>query len=200
MNHDKAVKSFERCGHKVSCFSSREDAARYLADSIRDASVGFGDSKTLADMNLAEKLSQHNLVNDPGTCSDDAFRETARRTLNTDVYVTSVNGAAETGELVNLDGAGNRVAGSLYGHDAVYFVFGTNKLRPTLDEAIWRCRNVAAPQNARRLGCRTPCAVKADKCYDCQSPDRICNGLAIHLRAMSGVRSEIILIDEDLGL
>jgi len=55
---------------------------------------------------------------------------------------------SETGELVNIDGTGNRVTGSLFGHEKVYFIISTNKIEPTLEKAIWRARNVAAPKNA----------------------------------------------------
>ena len=117
-----------------------------------------------------------------------------------DVYLTSANGLAETGEILNIDGAGNRVASTLYGHKKVYFVIGANKLAPTRDEALWRARNIAAPRNAQRLGKKTPCAVKGDKCYDCKSPDRICRGLVELWGPMMGMETEVILIGEDLGM
>jgi len=107
---------------------------------------------------------------------------------------------AETGELVNIDGTGNRVAASLFGHQKVYFVIGTNKIEPTLEKAVWRARNVAAPINAKRFNADTPCAKKGDRCYDCSSPERICNALVIYLKKMNDIEDvEIILIDEELG-
>lgn len=87
----------------------------------------------------------------------------------------------------------------MFGHEKVYFVVGANKIEPTLEKAIWRARNIAAPRNAKRLGLKTPCAVKADKCYDCKSPERICNGLLIHLRKMNDIEMEVVLIRESLG-
>ena len=111
----------------------------------------------------------------------------------------SVNGLAETGELINIDGSGNRVASTLYGHEKVYLVIGRNKLAPTYDEALWRARNIAAPKNAQRMGRKTPCAVKGDRCYDCKSPDRICRGLVVLWEAMMGMEMEVVLVDEDLG-
>jgi hypothetical protein len=111
-----------------------------------------------------------------------------------------VNAMAETGELVNIDGTGNRVAGSLFGHEKVYFVAGINKVCPTLEEARFRARNVAAPANAARHGYRTPCAVRADHCYDCASPDRICCGEMIYHRKMRFIDMEVVLIGEKLGL
>ena len=120
--------------------------------------------------------------------------------IGADVYLTSVNGLAETGELINIDGTGNRVAATLYGHKKIYFIIGRNKLAPTYDEALWRARNIASPKNAHRLQKKTPCAIKGDRCYDCKSPDRICRGLVVHWGPMMGMEMEVILIDEDLGL
>ena len=120
--------------------------------------------------------------------------------MQTEVYLTSVNALAETGELVNIDGTGNRVAATLFGHEKVYFVIGQNKLAPTYDEALWRARTIASPKNARRLGMKTPCAVKGDRCYDCRSPQRICRGLVVLWGPMMGMEAEVILVDEDLGL
>ncbi len=90
-------------------------------------------------------------------------------------------------------------ASMLYGHEKLYLVAGRNKLAATYDEALWRARNIAAPKNAQRLEKKTPCAVKGDKCYDCKTPERICRGLAVLWRPMSGMETEVILIDEDLG-
>ena len=69
------------------------------------------------------------------------------------------------------------------------------------DKALWRARNVAAPLNARRLQRKTPCALKEElKCYNCKSPDRICNGLSVLWRPMGGVQeTQVILVGEELG-
>ncbi|WP_088228307.1 lactate utilization protein [Desulfosporosinus sp. FKB] len=200
MKYEKIIQSLTHNGYKVSFFEASDDAANYVVENISGVTVGFGDSATLASINFAELLSEHNSVVDPSKYSGLEFNEIAKKTLTTDVFFTSVNGVAETGELVNIDGTGNRIAGSLFGHKKVFFVFGTNKIEPTLEKAIWRARNIAAPQNAKRFGYKTPCAVKGDRCYNCSSPDRICNTLNIHLKKMKGVDAEIIIIDEILGM
>lgn len=200
MYPEKLVQSLLGKGYRVSYFNTSEQAADYLAEQVQGCTVGFGDSATLAELHLADRLSPANQVIDPSHLSENHFIAEATRSLTAEVFFTSVNGVAETGELVNLDGTGNRLAGSLFGHRKVYFVFGSNKIEPTLERAIWRTRNIAAPQNARRLGCRTPCAVKGDHCYDCSSPDRICNAMTIYFHKMASVDSEIIIIDENLGL
>jgi NAD-dependent dihydropyrimidine dehydrogenase PreA subunit len=87
----------------------------------------------------------------------------------------------------------------LYGHKKVYLVAGSNKLAKDYDSALYRARNVAAPLNAKRLGRKTPCAVNADKCYDCNSPERICHALTVLWQAPTSCEYEVILIDETLG-
>lgn len=197
----KLIENLQKNRYAVSVFASAAEAADYLDRVIDGKSVGFGDSQTLAAMDLFARLSRHNRVTDPQNAPEGMdFLRTAKRSLDTEIYLTSVNAVAETGEMVNLDGTGNRVAGSLFGHEKVYFVVGCNKVMPTLSDAVDRVRNVAAPRNAMRLNKRTPCAVRGDRCYDCASPDRICNGLMIHYKKMSNMDMEIVLIDEPLGL
>lgn len=151
-------------------------------------------------MKLFAKLSSHNEVYDPQHCPiGTSFIDIAKKCLTTQVYLTSINALSQTGEIVNIDGTGNRIAGALFGHEKVYFVIGTNKLVATLEDAIWRARNIAAPPNAKRLQLRTPCAIKGDRCYDCSSSDRICNGMMIHFKKMNDMDMEIILIHEQLG-
>ena len=99
-----------------------------------------------------------------------------------------------------IDGVGNRIASTVFGHEELYLVVGRNKLAPDYDGAVWRARNVASPKNAIRLQRKTPCAVKGDKCYDCNSPERLCRGMTVLWQASNGIgRTEVVLIDEDLG-
>lgn len=189
-----------RKSYAASFFETKEEAASYLENAVSGKTVGFGDSATLQALNLHERLATRNEIHSPMLAAEERdFLIRAARALQTQIFLTSVNALSESGELVNIDGTGNRVAGSLFGHEKVYFVVGANKIEPTLEKAIWRARNIAAPRNAKRLGLKTPCAVKADKCYDCKSPERICNGLLIHLRKMNDIEMEVVLIRESLG-
>ena len=190
-------KNLESRGFTVRTFPTGAEAADYLNREIDGVKVGFGGSMTLEALGLYDRLGTHNQVvwhwkQEPGAARVEA--------MAADVYLTSANGLAETGEIVNIDGTGNRVASTLFGHKKVYFVIGRNKLAPTYDEALWRARNIASPRNAQRLGRKTPCAAKADRCYDCKSPERICRGLTVLWGPMSGMETEILLVDEDLGL
>lgn len=186
---------------QVTYFETAAEAAEYLDRAIDKKTVGFGDSATLAAMEMNRRLSAHNKVYDPAAAKDnDDFLRLAKEALTTDVFLTSVNALSQTGEMVNIDGTGNRVAGSLFGHEAVYFVAGTNKIVPTLDDALFRARNIAAPLNTSRKGYATPCAAKGNRCYNCSAPRRICNAVTVYLQKMNNAdHVEIILIGESLG-
>lgn len=200
MTLQDVAKALEKNRYQVQIFSTKEEANQYLNQVLDQTVIGFGDSATLSQMKLYESLSTHNQVIDPKQSTDeDDFLRIAKACLAAEVFVTSVNGLSETGVLVNLDGTGNRVAGSLFGHRKVYYIIGRNKIAPTVEQTIWRVRNIAAPQNARRLQLRTPCAIKGDRCYNCASPDRICNGLLVQMKKMNDIAMEVILIDEELG-
>ena len=196
----KVAENLKKLGYQVSVFDTAAQAADYLCGEIKDTTVGFGGSITLRDMGLYDRLQETNKVAwhmyPAEGQNKDELRMLAR---NTDVYLTSANGLAETGEIINIDGAGNRVSESIFGHKKVYFVIGKNKLAEDYDKALWRARNIAGPKNAQRLNRKTPCAAKADRCYNCSSPDRICKVLSVFWGAPMGADCEVVLIKEDLG-
>ena len=206
MNLERTIKSLEQKFYTVRCFDSHEEATAYLDSQIDGKTVGFGDSRTIIDMKLYDKLSKHNTVYDPNQSTDnDGFLAIARKCLTTEIYLTSVNAMAETGEMVNIDGTGNRVAGSLFGHEKVYFIVGTNKIESTLEEAVFRARNVAAPKNSLKYDLPTPCVANYKKtgklkCFDCRRPERICNGIITYMRKMNDIEDvEVILINKEMG-
>ncbi len=200
MDLQNVAKALEKNRYDVKVFETKEEAVAYLDGLFDNMVIGFGDSQTMVQMGLHDTLAAHNKVIDPYRSVDnDDFLRIAKDALTTEVFLTSVNGLTEDGVIVNLDGTGNRVAGSLFGHKKVYFIVGKNKIAADMEQVIWRVRNIAAPQNARRLKLRTPCAVKADKCYNCASPDRICNGLMIMMKKMNDIDMEVLLINEELG-
>lgn len=201
MEFTKVTAALEARGFQVTAFETGKDAAAYLNRQIDGVSVGFGGSMTLQELGLYETLPTHNELWSHWAPREGVTPAEARAgAMGTDVYLTSVNGLAETGELVNIDGTGNRVASTLYGHKKVYFVVGRNKLAPTYDEALWRARNIAAPKNALRFHVKTPCvAAGGDRCYNCNSPERICRALVVLWEKMNGCEMEVVLIDEDLG-
>ena len=193
----KVQKNLEARGYTVKAFATAAEAADYLDGAIDGKTVGFGGSATLDALGIYDRLESHNTVIWHWKQPADEARKAA---MQTQVYLTSANALAETGEIVNIDGTGNRVSATLFGHEKVIFVIGRNKLAATYEMAVDRARNVAAPQRARQLGKKTPCAVKLDRCYDCKSPERICRGMVTLWGPMLGMEGEVLLVDEDLGL
>lgn len=196
MPFETVKKNLEKRGFAVTVCETAAEAADYLNRAIDDKTIGIGGSLTVKELDVHNKLVLHNEVYWHWLGGE----EDRDMATGAEVYLTSVNGLAETGELINIDGTGNRVAATLYGPEKVYFIVGRNKLAPTFEEALWRARNIAAPLNAKRLKKKTPCAVQGDRCYDCQSPDRICRGLVVHWAPMNGIEMEVVLVNEDLGL
>ncbi len=200
MDFTTAKKNLEARGFTVSTFASAKEAADYLNAQIDHSSVSFGGSMTLSQMGLFESLGAHNTMYSHWNVPEgmDAS-EVLKNASNCEHYLLSANGLAETGEIINIDGTGNRVSSMLFGHKKVWFIVGSNKLAPSYDEALWRARNIAAPKNAQRPGVKTPCAVKGDRCYDCKSPQRICRALTVLWEAVRSCETEVVLIDEPLG-
>lgn len=194
----KLKEKLESNGFKAVVFETRKEAADYLNSEIDGKTVGFGGSVGLKDMGLHESLAEHNEVHYHGA-AEDAAKE-MMIIQNTDVYLLTANAVAEdTGEIINIDGTGNRVSSSLFGHKKVYFVVGKNKISPDYESALSRARNVVAPKNAQRLNRKTPCAAKADRCYNCNSPERICNGLVVLYKKMYSQEMEVVLVNEEIG-
>ena len=198
MDVQKAIASLQKRGFTVNYFETAAEAADYLCGSILGKTVGIGGSVTIEQMGLYDRLSEHNTVHWHWVTND---METRTAAAGAEVYLTSANAIAETGEIVNIDGSGNRVAATLYNHERVVFVVGINKIAEDYESAVFRARNVAAPLNTRRLGLKTPCAVgKEIKCYNCASKERICRGVVTLLWPMKSVGvMEVVLVGEELG-
>ena len=193
---EKIIERLRKNGFEVTRFATREEAAAYIGASVKGKTVGIGGSMTVRALEIYDRIRDDNRVFwhmvEPGD-------ETMMQASAAEVYITGVNAISEEGYLVNIDGRGNRVAGTLMKKDKVYLVAGINKLSGPLSEAIERARGVAAPLNAKRLECKTPCAA-SDHCFDCSSPARICNALVVLWRRPFWCESmEVILIDEELG-
>lgn len=192
-------KNLERLNIKVSVFDTKEQASDYLCSKIDGETVGIGGSMTVKEMGLYERLCEKNDVAwhlvDESRAPELIAKAAAAKT-----YITGANAIAEEGAIVNLDGFGNRVASTLFGHEKVYIISGINKLVPTLQEAIERVRNVASPLNARRLKKKTPCAKGELKCYNCASEDRICSGFSIIIAKPGSIGyMELVLVRQELG-
>ena len=195
MNVEKAIKNFQLRGYTVQHFATGAEAAAYLNAQIDNTTVGIGGSMTVRELGLYETLSSHNQVfwhwKEPGW-------DTLHKEITAKVFITSANAMTEGGEILNIDGRGNRLAGQIFGQKKVYIVAGTNKLCPDFESALFRARNTAAVTNCKRFPNKPPCQID-DKCHDCRSPERICRALVVQWMPMMDMESEIVLIDEDLG-
>ena len=188
----KAEKALTGYGFGFHYFATKDEAVSYLRDTCAGKTVSIGGSMTMKELgfpeNFADSTECHWHWIDKGV-----YCQTP------DIYLSSANALSETGEIVNIDGKCNRVAATLFGPKRCIFVCGVNKLRPDLQSAIERARNIAAPLNAKRLNKKTPCAFDG-KCHDCKSPERICRAMVIHMGVPSGFEScEVVLIGEKLG-
>ena len=188
-----AAEALQAAGYSVRRFETGQDAADYLDHQIDGKSVGFGGSMSLEEMGLWERLRSHNQV-----YSHLHGTPAGKEAAFSQIYISSVNGLAETGEMILIDGYGNRAAAVLFGHEKVYLVIGSNKLAPSYEEAVWRTRNIAAPKNAKRKSMKTPCVNKG-VCCNCSSPERICRAMVTLWQPIMGMETEVLLIREPLG-
>lgn len=193
---EKTIANLRKNGFTVTCFDTKEAAADYLAESLHGKTIGMGGSATLDALGVYDRLAADNTVYWHSKVPGD---ETCLAADNAQVYLTSANAVSEEGFLINIDGRGNRLAGTLMKKERVVFVVGRNKLAGSFPEAVERARQTAGPLNAKRLGKKTPCAVDG-VCHDCASPDRICNALLVFWKKTYWCETmEVVLIDEDLG-
>lgn len=199
----RAIAAFERRGFAATYFESAADAvAQFFSEVTPNDVVGYGGSETVSQLGIRARLAEGNYRFLDRSKFGHTYTEQLdirRQTLAADVFVTSSNGVAIEGALVNIDGDGNRIAGLSLGPERVYLFLGRNKLAETVDEALYRARNVASPSLAIQLGIDTPCA-KTGRCHDCASPNRICNIFSIIERCNPPGRIRLYLINEDLGL
>lgn len=184
--------------------NSKEVAAKVLDLIPSNALVGIGGSVTMRELGLLEILKgRGNRIADHWEArrkelAQEEVMKVRRLLLNSDVLLTSTNAVTETGYLVNIDHAGQRVAAMIFGPKKVVIIAGVNKIVRDVNEALERIKNVAAPMNARRLNKKTPCTV-AGICSDCVSQDRICNVTTIIERRPVHTDILVILVGEMLG-
>jgi hypothetical protein len=187
----------------VFCRSSKE-AVSEIRKLIPDgASVALGGSVTVIQSGLLDELRRMNiklLDRYREGITNDEVEEILRQGVSADILVTSSSAVTADGKLVNEDGRGNRVAGMIFGPKKVILMVGMNKVVPTVDDALTRIKNVAAPLNCIRLGADTPCA-RAGFCDDanCHTPQRICSQIVIIESNRVKDRLTVVLVGEELG-
>jgi len=162
--------------------------------------IGWGGSETLKECGLMEAIhgGSYELLDRSAAKTPEESRQIYARTVLADYFLTSANAITLDGELVNIDGNGNRVACLIQGPSHVIVVAGMNKVAPDVKSAFDRVRNVASPANAIRLERKLPCAATG-VCHDCLSPECFCCQVVVTRRSMHPGRIKVYLVGEDLG-
>lgn len=163
--------------------------------------IGCGDSITLEETGVFEYLRSGDFTfydkHQPNLTSEEK-RAIYLKNFDSDTFITGTNAVTTDGQLFNIDGNGSRVAPMIYGPKQVIVVVGVNKLVDTVEDAICRARQIAAPLDAKRLHKNTPC-VKLGKCINCKHEQRICNDFVLISRQFSKDRIKVIFINGNYG-
>jgi L-lactate utilization protein LutB len=187
--------------------ADNKDLAKKLAydtiiPAIAPQTISWGGSMTFVGTRLYEALK-----NDPRytvldtydkSLSPEESLQRRRESLMVDLFITGTNAVTESGQLVNLDMIGNRVAALTFGPKQVILFIGRNKIVADREAAIARVKNYAAPVNVMRLDKKNPCA-KTGHCENCSSPERICNTWTITEKCFPKNRVKVVLINEEMG-
>lgn len=181
---------------------TKEGALKKALELIPEgSSVGWGGAMSAQQIGLIDALSMGNyctIDRDLATTPEEREQK-MRNCLAADFFLTGANAISMDGEMVNIDGYGNRCAAIIYGPQNVVVIAGMNKVTDDLDSAIIRARTVAAPMNQQRFLKDVPCTVTGT-CSDCKSPECICNQLLITRHGRAGGRIKFIIVGENLGL
>jgi hypothetical protein len=205
-HHEKAlnevVKALRKRDFDAEYFSDVTEVRKALLETIPEkATVGIGGSVTIRELGIIEKLEERgNEVTHHWKPEATKEKNRAIRKLEgtADYYLTSANAITEYGDIINIDGIGNRVAHMIYGPENVIIVAGYNKIVSDIDSGIKRSREIAGVINAKRVGAKTPCA-ETGKCVDCNAPGRICRVTTImHYRPWQ-TSIEVMLVNDKLG-
>ena len=196
------VKNLQNRHFEAYYCATKEEALEKALELIpMGATVGWGGVMSAHQIGLVEALHRGDYRPiDRDKCETPEEKlQAAKDSMFADVFLTGANGLSLDGEMVNIDGTGNRVAAIVYGPKEVLVIAGMNKVSDTLEDAITRARTVAAPLNQQRFGLNNPCTVTGT-CADCKSETCICNQILITRHCRPVGRIKFILVGEDLGL
>ena len=196
----QCAKALQNNHIKANVFETMEEVKAFLQNAIEDgAHVGDGGSMTLKYSGIIDMLNQRNI--DYITHNQPLEREVAevknRRIFSADYFLTSANAITMNGEIINVDGHGNRVAAMIFGPKKVFIIVGYNKIVKDEEAAKTRIQTIAAPINCVRLHRNTPCTIKGS-CQDCKSNERICSAY-VKINFDREDRLHVLLVNEDYG-
>ena len=206
MHYDKSgptlVKAMKKRQFDAYYCSTAEEAVEKVLELIPAGDVvSWGGVATVDELGIKERLRHRGQpVIDRDTARTPEERMAMlHQALTCDTFLMSSNAISEDGQLVNIDGMGNRVAALCFGPKQVIVVAGMNKVAADLDGAIARARHIAAPANAQRFNGKTPCSANG-QCADCTSPDCICAQMVVTRFCKVPGRIKVVLVGEELGL
>ncbi|KPL14337.1 hypothetical protein AMJ74_03580 [candidate division WOR_3 bacterium SM1_77] len=196
------VKALQQRNFDAAFFDTVEKACADMMQKIpADATIGIGGSVTIRELGIIDKLEKRGneiIHHWKQGIPKEKNREIRRKEGLADYYLTSANAITKDGDIINIDGIGNRVAHMIYGPENVIIIAGYNKIVTDIDEGILRSREIAAVMNAHRLGTKTPCA-NTGKCIDCNAPGRICRVTTIIQYRPWQTNIHVMLVNESLG-
>lgn len=205
MQYDKAgakvAEALNKRYFEAYYYSDRAAALEKILELIpQDHVVSWGGTATVDELGVKEALRQRGqAVIDRDTAKDAQERQQMlKQALTCDTFLMGSNAISADGQLVNIDGTGNRVAALCFGPTQVVVVAGMNKVAGDLDGAMRRAREVAAPMNAQRFPLKTPCVANG-LCGDCKGPDSICAQIVTTRLCKPAGRIKVVLVGEDLG-
>lgn len=177
--------------------SALEKALELISKGV---SVGWGGTMSAKQIGLMDALNagDYAAIDRDKTTSPAERKQAMKDCLLADVFVTGANALSLDGQMVNIDGVGNRVAAIVYGPESVIVIAGMNKVTDTLEDAVRRARTVAAPMNKQRFDGQTPCKTTG-ACADCKSESCVCNQILITRNCNPAGRIKFVLVGEDLG-
>lgn len=184
----------------VYCDTAEEAKQKALALIPEKDVVSWGGSETLSQIGLMDELrsGRYKVIDRDSASTPEERTELMRQALLADTFVSSSNALSEDGQLINIDGNGNRVAAMTYGPLNVILVIGVNKIVKTVEDGLIRARNTAAPINAQRFMPKTPCS-ETGMCADCTSADCICAYISTIRVCRPAGKIKVILVGENLG-
>lgn len=198
---EQVVKNLKSRNIDAYFVSSKEEALKKALEIIpQESSISWGGSVSIESIGLKEAVRNGNykVLDREKAKTLEEKHEIMHQALSSDFFLTSCNAISEDGILVNIDGVANRLAAICYGPKHVLMIVGINKIVKSVEDAISRARNIAAPINAQRFDINTPCK-KTGCCYDCKSPDTICCQLLITRYSKIKGRIILILVDDNIG-
>ena len=192
-----------RSRHYEAYYCETKEAALEKALELipKGATVGWGGTMSAQQIGLIDAMNngEYNAIDRDKAPNPQERVKAMKRCLLADVFITGANALSMDGQMVNIDGNGNRVAAIVYGPDSVVVIAGMNKVMDSLEAAVIRARTVAAPMNKQRFALQTPCEITGT-CGDCKSEGCICNQILVTRNSKPAGRIKVVLVGEDLGL